>query len=209
MMSATGWALAGMNRLHAHAVLQRREEVLARSIARILPPGTRSLLDVGCGDGVIAAQVGEALPDLRVQGLEVLDRKSCRIPYGLYDGKRLPFEDGEFDYVQLVDMLHHTEDIPGLFAECARVARKGLVIKDHIWSNRADLGLLYVMDWVGNRGYGVNLTYNYQKKAQWLRIFAAQGLRITHWQETLGLYPAPLDLIFGRRKHFLARLEKS
>lgn len=205
-MPAPRLALKGMTELHSKVVLDRRESVLADAVSRLLPPETTSVLDVGCGDGVVAAKVSEARPGLRVEGLEVLQRPACRISCSLYDGRHIPFPDDSFDVVTLIDILHHTEQIPELIAECARVARCGVVVKDHLWSGSADLAILRLMDWVGNRGHGVNLTYNYQNKSQWDSIFDSSGLVVHGWDESLGLYPFPFNLLFERGKHFVALL---
>ena len=48
-----------VTRVHARAVFGRRVQVLARSLAALLPQGAR-VLDVGCGDGSVAALVMRA-----------------------------------------------------------------------------------------------------------------------------------------------------
>jgi len=208
MAVRTGY-LDKIQKLHSKMVLQRREDVLARGIAKILPTGVTSGLDVGCGDGIIAAAVASQIPGLKMQGVEVLDRETCEIPYSLFDGKKLPFADNAFDFIELVDVLHHTDNIEDLIGECARVARQYVVIKDHIWGNRIDFAILRFMDWVGNRAYGVNLIYNYQKKSQWLGIFNRSGLKVTRWHEDIGLYPSPFNVVFEKGKHFIVLLSKS
>ncbi|RPI58788.1 MAG: methyltransferase domain-containing protein, partial [Lysobacterales bacterium] len=51
--------------------------------------------------------------------------------YSRFDGRTIPFADGEFDVALLCDVLHHApEDAAQLLAEAARVARHVLV-KDH------------------------------------------------------------------------------
>lgn len=205
---ANGVPLTKIRNLHAGLVLKRREEVLARQIAAILPAGTASLLDVGCGDGIIASTVGQLHTGLHVQGVEVLDREHCAISYALFDGTTLPFEDGAFDCVSFVDVLHHTENPGALVAEAARVSRRNVVIKDHVCSNMVDRKVLAFMDWVGNRAYGVHLNYNYLSKPEWDAIFRAAGLAEAARNQDLGLYPAPFKPLFENGKHFLALLEK-
>jgi len=201
--------LKGVGMVHKALVLRRRERVLARNIAGILPEGMRTALDVGCGDGMIAREVAREHHGLEIRGLEVHERSGCEIPCSLFDGRSIPFPDASFDYVCLVDVLHHTDDIDGLLRESARVSRHSVVIKDHTWSHRLDHAVLRFMDWIGNRPHGVRLTYNYQKKDQWLELFRQRGLRIVAWNENLGLYPFPASLIFERKMHFLALLAKT
>jgi SAM-dependent methyltransferase len=208
-MTARSSYLDKIQKLHHSFVLQRREDVLARGIAQVLPKTVQSALDVGCGDGIIAASVAERVPGLQIQGVEVLDRETCAIPYSLFDGKRLPFPDAHFDAVEVVDVLHHTDNIEELVGECARVSRSYVVIKDHIYRSRFNFAVLRFMDWIGNRAYGVNLIYNYQRKSEWLAIFQRTGLKVAAWNEDLGLYPFPFNLLFEKDKHFIVLLSKS
>ena len=64
------------------------------------------------------------------------------------------------------------------------------------------------MDWVGNRGHGVALRYEYWSEERWRREWAEQGLTVEVWRTTLGLYPFPASLLFERGLHFVARLSR-
>ncbi len=64
------------------------------------------------------------------------------------------------------------------------------------------------MDWVGNAPHGVALPYNYWSERRWLEAFEAVELNVASWRSDLNIYPWALDLVLGRRLHFLARLEK-
>ena len=204
-MSVASAYLGGVKRIHKLFVLDRREAVLARAIEAALPADARSVLDVGCGDGIISEAIANT--GREVEGVEVHSRETCRVKYSLFDGKKLPFPDQSFDAVMLVDVLHHTDNIQELLRECRRVSRKCIVIKDHTWSNRFDFAVLRFMDWVGNRSYGVRLIYNYQKKSQWEAIFRNIGVHVAKWDTRVGLYPFPFSLLFEHGKHFVTRLE--
>ena len=98
------------------------------------------------------------------------------IPVSPFDGLHLPFDTGCFDMVTLIDVLHHT-DTPGtLLGEAARVSKGPVLVKDHYWKTRADLWTLRFSDYLGNRGHGVALPYNFQRMEQWDRIFADLSL---------------------------------
>lgn len=195
-----------LNQVHGSVVFGRRVEVLARELAAALPQGEARVLDLGCGDGQVAVTLMRRRPDLAVEGVDVLRRPVTHIPVTLYDGVSLPFADGSFDYVTIVDVLHHTDDPGAVLAEAARVARRGVVIKDHLREGVLAGPTLRLMDWVGNRGHDVRLPYNYLDDGQWQAAFARAGLKDVGRTEALGLYPFPLGLMFERRLHFVALL---
>jgi SAM-dependent methyltransferase len=203
-MPAKGWLLQRLGASHAALVLKRRKGALVDAIERALPAEAHSLLDLGCGDGEIGLQLAQRRPGLDVRGVDVLVRPTCHIPFTVYDGTTLPYADDSFDYVAVIDVLHHTDDISATLAECARVARRGVIVKDHLCENAADHGILRFMDWVGNRSHGVTMTYNYQPKSSWQQLIADNGLQTRSWTERLGLYPSPFSYVFERRLHFLA-----
>lgn len=164
-------------------------------------------MDVGCGDGRLSRAISDERPDLQLRGIEFRRRLPCHIVCDEFDGRHLPLADGSFDVVMLIDVLHHTEDPTVILREATRVARLGVVIKDHLLCGRgADL-TLRMMDRLGNRQHGVPLPFTYWTRKHWLRAFSEQGLRVQRWEERLGLYPWPASLLFDRSLHFLAALQ--
>jgi SAM-dependent methyltransferase len=192
-----------LNAVHHRAVHNRRVQVLSRQLAQIIPDGGR-VLDVGCGDGLISREMMKRRPDLEIEGVDVALRPTTHIPATTFDGSVLPFGDDSFDYVTIIDVLHHTTDPVVLLAESRRVARKGVVIKDHLREGIGAGATLRVMDWVGNRGHDVVLPYNYLSRAEWDGAFGRAGLRVMDWRDELGLYPRLARFIFERRLHFVA-----
>ena len=192
-----------LNSVHDVAVFKRRVRVLAEHLADELDGGS-SVLDVGCGDGSIARAVTAHRPQLKFEGIDVLLRPHSAIPVQVYDGDRIPFADKSFDWVTIVDVLHHTDDPARVLAECARVARRGVVIKDHLREGFGARETLRLMDWVGNKGHDVRLPYNYLSKAEWNAVFDSIKVAPLTWNQQLGLYPAPFSLAFDRSLHFIA-----
>lgn len=191
--------------LHERTVYGRRVRVLSERLAALCPPGA-SVLDVGCGDGLITRLVGELRTDLCLQGMDVMERPHRHVPVALFDGRVIPFPDGAFDTVMMVDVLHHTDDPAVLLAEAARVARRTVLLKDHTRDGWLAGPTLRLMDWVGNAPHGVVLPYNYWTEAQWRGAFRSLGLGVLAWEADLSLYPAPVSWLFGRSLHFLASL---
>jgi len=197
-------AKIALNSVHSKAVFNRRIRVLAEHVADHL--GTGSALDVGCGDGTLARSVMEMKPDLKFSGIDVFLRPSVAIPATTYDGVTIPLEENSVDWVTIVDVLHHTDDPAVVLAECARISRKGIVIKDHLRDGIFANETLRFMDWVGNRGHDVRLPYNYLSSSEWKRIFDRLGLSVTRMDKSLGIYPLPFTYIFDRGLHFIATL---
>lgn len=196
-----------LDSVHGGYVHARRVRVLARHLADLVPAGPGRVLDVGCGDGRLAALLRELRPELEVEGIDVLVREGTPIPVKLFDGRKLPLADGAADVVTFVDVLHHTEDPLVLLKEAARVARRAVVLKDHLCQGLLARPTLRFMDWVGNARHGVVLPYNYQTPRQWAAHFAAAGLVVAEERTRLGLYPAWADWAFGRSLHTVTRLE--
>ncbi len=187
-------------------VATRRIRVLSTKIDRLIDPGD-SLLDVGCGDGALGASIQRLSPRTRILGADTLIRDGTAIDAFRYDGAELPVVTGAVEGVLLVDVLHHTTDPERVLAEAARVARKYVIVKDHLMAGLLASPTLRLMDWVGNARFGVSLPYNYLAFHDWDRCISACGLVARTWDSRLGLYPFPLSVVFERRLHFLARLE--
>jgi ubiquinone/menaquinone biosynthesis C-methylase UbiE len=195
-----------LDSIHREYTYGRRLSRLCIQIAEILPTGS-DVLDVGCGDGGLAWLIKQSRPDVKISGIDVLIRNETKIKVTPFDGNVIPHSDNSFDYVLFSDVLHHTNDPLILLREASRVARKGVILKDHLCDGFLARPTLRFMDHVGNSRHGVALPYNYWPKQRWLDAFNKLGLSINCWKEDLQLYPAWADIIFGRSLHFVARLD--
>ena len=195
------WALSGNNSWYYN----RRIWVLSHALARAIPKrGT--VLDLGCGDGQLALALLKLRPDLRIEGVDVVARPKTLIPVAQYDGTTLPFADKSFDYVTIVDVLHHTDDPAVVLAEASRVAREGVVVKDHLREGLLAQATLAFMDWCGNIGDGVPLPYNFLSRTEWQGAFFKAKLQLEHSVEKLGIYLPPASWLFDRNLHFVSFL---
>lgn len=197
-----------ITRIHEHYVANRRITVLARHLASLLPLHA-TVLDVGTGDGSLAKLILDRRPDLRIHGLDVLVRTDAAIPVQPFGGLHLPAADASYDVVTFVDVLHHTNNPLILLREAARVARTGILLKDHTREGYLAGPTLRFMDGVGNARFGVALPYNYWPRQRWEAAFADLRLEIIQWQNDLRLYPKWADWLFGRSLHFIAWLQST
>ena len=134
----------------AHVFNPLREHVLRSAIQALqLPPGSRGL-DAGCGIGLQALMLAEAVgPAGHITGLDLspeilvyardMVRKaglSERISFREGDVKELPFDDDSFDWAWSVDCVGYApmEPLP-LVKELARVVKPGGSVAILAWSH--------------------------------------------------------------------------
>jgi ubiquinone/menaquinone biosynthesis C-methylase UbiE len=122
----------------ANPVVRRLMDGFERTLEELFTaanPG--SVLDVGCGEGVLTAQWAERLDGGRVVGLDLEDPKLAaewaarprpNLEFMTVDGRELPFGDAEFDLVAAIEALEHISDPERTVAEMARVARRHLLV---------------------------------------------------------------------------------
>jgi SAM-dependent methyltransferase len=103
-----------------------------------------SLLDVGCGEGVLTAQWATRI-DGRVVGIDLDDpqlhaewanRQAPNLEYKVMKAENLPFADDEFDTATAIEVLEHVPEPEHTLAEMARVASRWLLVsvpREPLW----------------------------------------------------------------------------
>ncbi len=199
--------MGALDAIHGNLVHTRRVRVLAGHIASLLPPQAK-VLDVGCGDGLLARTILLGRPDLTIHGVDVLLREQTHIPVKVFDGRELPANDHSYDSVIFIDVLHHAVDQATLLQQAHRVTRRQVIIKDHTCDGPLATPRLRFMDWVGNARHGVHLPYDYWSTQRWHSVLGDAGLDVVSWNDHLELYPAMARWLFEKSLHFLANLHK-
>jgi 2-polyprenyl-3-methyl-5-hydroxy-6-metoxy-1,4-benzoquinol methylase len=99
-----------------------------------------SVLDVGCGEGVLTEQWARRLnpaPPTRVVGVDLADpklaaewakRRHPNLEFQVMSVEHLEFAAGEFDLVAATEVLEHVEAPERALAEMARVAGRWLLV---------------------------------------------------------------------------------
>ena len=104
-----------------------------------------SVLDVGCGEGVLTAEWAERLDGGRIVGIDLDDPKLRRewemrerpnLEFRAEEATSLSFADDEFDMASAVEVLEHVPEPEATLAEMARVAQRWLLVsvpREPLW----------------------------------------------------------------------------
>ncbi len=178
---------------------------IIRYMSPLFDDAPATVLDIGCGNGSFSHHLMEAKPNLKITGVETVQRPDCIIPNQKYDGTTLPFADKSVDYVILINVLHHVDDQPRVLEEAKRVSRHGIIIKDHYAHNAFDFWNLKLMEMVGNLFWNINQPFAFLSPRQWEELFARTGLRQEKLLTRFRSYNWFMDIFMGRNLHFIAK----
>ncbi|MBV8217844.1 MAG: class I SAM-dependent methyltransferase [Solirubrobacterales bacterium] len=143
------------------------EGTLARLFARAAP---ESVLDVGCGEGVLTYRWAQALGDRPVVGIDLADskleaewsrRSRSNLEFRAMTAEELqdlPFPDASFDLAAAIEVLEHVPDPERTVAEMTRVAARHLLVsvpREPLWRMLNVARGAYVRD-LGNTPGHVN-----------------------------------------------------
>jgi 2-polyprenyl-3-methyl-5-hydroxy-6-metoxy-1,4-benzoquinol methylase len=106
----------------------------------------QSLLDVGCGEGVLVHEWAKRLgAEKRVVGIDLEEesiqqgwakRQAPNLEYKVMRAENLPFADEEFDLASAIEVLEHVPDPEHTVAEMARCAKHHLLVsvpREPLW----------------------------------------------------------------------------
>jgi 2-polyprenyl-3-methyl-5-hydroxy-6-metoxy-1,4-benzoquinol methylase len=105
----------------------------------------RSLLDVGCGEGVLVQRWAQRLGEGRVVGIDLEEdsiqagwaaHEAPNLEYRVMEAGNLPFAVNEFDLATAIEVLEHVPDPERTLSEMARCAERHLLVsvpREPLW----------------------------------------------------------------------------
>ncbi len=106
---------------------------LLHEIIKLIPPGTRTMLDAGAGTGIAAAIIRAVHPEIVPMLTDITENSKPFWKARGLDGLVVkdefqPFGDNEFDFIMCSHVLEHSERPELFISELFRVAIKRVVI---------------------------------------------------------------------------------
>jgi 2-polyprenyl-3-methyl-5-hydroxy-6-metoxy-1,4-benzoquinol methylase len=127
-------------------LVRRLMTAFGRAVDELLDraaPG--SLLDVGCGEGVLVQRWARRLDGARLVGIDLQEEsiqagwsehQAPNLEYRAMEAENLPFAANEFDLASAIELLEHVPDPERTLAEMARCARRHLLVsvpREPLW----------------------------------------------------------------------------
>jgi len=141
-----------------------------------------SILDVGCGEGVLTRRFAERLGDGRVVGIDLEDdelrahwtaRGRPNLEYRAMAAENLPFADNEFELAAAIEVLEHVPDPAHTVSEMARCASRHLLVsvpREPLWRMLNVARGAYLRELGDTPGH-----VNHWSKRSFVRLLARHG----------------------------------
>jgi 2-polyprenyl-3-methyl-5-hydroxy-6-metoxy-1,4-benzoquinol methylase len=140
-----------------------------------------SVLDVGCGEGVLTHKWAQRIEGT-VVGIDLDDpelhaeweKRSCpNLEYRVMKAENLPFGDDEFDMASAIEVLEHVPDPEHTVAEMARVASRHLLVsvpREPLWRGLNMARGAYLRDLGNTPGH-----VNHWSKRSFVQLLSRHG----------------------------------
>lgn len=161
----------------------RENEIGGKLAPFLIPAG--EVLDLGAGTGRVSRWLADRVgihPTLA--DVVAFDNRVLDFPYlPLRDPLTIPVQDHSFDAVMMLFVLHHVgrwADQDRLVSECARVARRRVLIIEDTPTSRIDRLFNVGWDWALNLRHGVPKPFTFRTVEGWTQVFRRAGLTVRH-----------------------------
>lgn len=156
-------------------IYERAAEKMCLEISGFIKKGEK-ILDLGCGSGIFAQKMREIV-GADVLGIDIVDKRILKIPFQIYDGRKIPFLDNYFDWVIISFVLHHTQDPVEILKEAKRVGKKIIIFEDMAEGIFGKIrSFLHLLSW--NLFFGKGSRFNFLGEKDWERIFEKLNLKL-------------------------------
>lgn len=164
-------------------LVRRMMDGFERALDELLDLATpSSLLDVGCGEGVLAQRWARRLHDARVVGIDLeepsiqagwAEHGAPNLEYRVMRAENLPFARDEFGAVCAIEVLEHVPDPEHTLAEMARCAERHLLVsvpREPLWRMLNMARGAYLSDFGNTPGH-----LNHWSKSSFVRLLSRYG----------------------------------
>jgi 2-polyprenyl-3-methyl-5-hydroxy-6-metoxy-1,4-benzoquinol methylase len=130
----------------ANPVVRRLMAGFERSLDELFDRAApRSLLDIGCGEGILVQRWAHRIGDGRVVGVDLEEdsiqagwrqHQAPNLEYRVVAAQELPFAAGEFEMVSAIEVLEHLPEPERALAQMARCAQRHLLVsvpREPLW----------------------------------------------------------------------------
>jgi ubiquinone/menaquinone biosynthesis C-methylase UbiE len=141
-----------------------------------------SILDVGCGEGVLTHKWAERLGDGRIVGIDLDEpelkaawehRQRANLEYKILEATKLPFADNEFEVATAIEVLEHVPEPASTIAEMGRVASNYVLVsvpREPLWRGLNMVRGSYIKDFGNTPGH-----VNHWSKRAFVKELSAIG----------------------------------
>ena len=131
------------------------------------------VLDVGSGRCYIAKEI-QTKNKVEAICIDVKELSQTDMKVVVYDGKKIPFKDNEFDTALVAYVLHHCKEPLQVLKEIVRVCKGNIII----FEDTKPSPFTKLMDFLSNRLRGVETPFKFRTEDEWLNIFKKLNLKI-------------------------------
>jgi len=150
------------------------------------------ILDIGCGSAIVANEFQKFF-QAGIVGVDIVDKRICKIPFQIINGKDLSFSENSFDVILISYVLHHAKDPLYLLKEAKRVSRKRIIIFE-------DLAEDFLSNLVCKlHGLSYEIFHrqknpsSFKSEKEWEKVFRNLGLKIV-FKKRIQNFPVKKEL---------------
>jgi 2-polyprenyl-3-methyl-5-hydroxy-6-metoxy-1,4-benzoquinol methylase len=155
------------------------ERSLDELLGRAAP---KTILDVGCGEGVLVEQWADRPGVERIVGIDLEDeglqaewakRQRPNLEYKVMPAENLPFAENEFELASAIEVLEHVPDPAHTVAEMARVSSGHLLVsvpREPLWRGLNMARGAYLRELGNTPGH-----VNHWSKRSFVRLLSRHG----------------------------------